>query len=43
MKKVRDTPDWKEYMEKGAFNTTAMSGAEFQKWLDVRRGHPQGA
>jgi putative tricarboxylic transport membrane protein len=33
MKKVRETPDWKEYMEKGAFNTTAMSGAEFQKWL----------
>jgi tripartite-type tricarboxylate transporter receptor subunit TctC len=33
MSKVRETPDWKEYMEKGAFNTTAMSGAEFQKWL----------
>lgn len=33
MKKVRETPDWKEYMEKGAFNTTAMSGGEFHKWL----------
>ncbi len=22
LKKVRDTPDWKEFMEKGAFNTT---------------------
>ena len=33
MNKVRETPDWKEYMEKGAFNTTAMSGADFQKWL----------
>ena len=33
MNKVRETPDWKEYMEKGAFNTTAMSGPEFQKWL----------
>jgi tripartite-type tricarboxylate transporter receptor subunit TctC len=33
MQKVRETPDWKEYMEKGAFNTTAMSGADFQKWL----------
>ena len=33
MKKVRDTPDWKEYMEKGAFNTTSMSGEEFKKWL----------
>lgn len=34
MKKVRETPDWKEYMEKGAFNQTAMSGAEFSKWLE---------
>lgn len=31
--KVRETPDWKEYMEKGAFNNTAMGGADFQKWL----------
>ena len=34
LKKVRETPDWKDYMEKGAFNTTAMSGAEFRKWLE---------
>ena len=33
MKKVRDTPDWKEYMEKGAFNTTTMSGTDYVKWL----------
>jgi putative tricarboxylic transport membrane protein len=33
LKKVRATPDWKEYMEKGAFNTTSMTGAEFVKWL----------
>jgi len=33
MTKVRETPDWKEYMEKGAFNTTAMTGPDFQKWL----------
>ena len=33
MKKVRETTDWKDYMEKGAFNTTTMSGADFQKWL----------
>jgi tripartite-type tricarboxylate transporter receptor subunit TctC len=26
LKKVRETPDWKEYMEKGAFNQTAMTG-----------------
>ena len=34
MKKVRETPDWKEYMEKGAFNTTSMTGDEFKKWLE---------
>ena len=42
MKKVRDTPDWKEYMEKGAFNTTAMSGAEFQKWLESAEATHKG-
>ena len=35
MKKVRDTPDWKEYMEKGSFNTTSMTGADFRKWLET--------
>ncbi len=35
MKKVRDTPDWKEFMEKGAFNTTAMTGADYRKWLET--------
>jgi putative tricarboxylic transport membrane protein len=34
LKKVRDTPDWKEFMEKGAFNTTSMTGAEFRTWLE---------
>lgn len=34
MKKVRETADWKEYMEKGAFNQTFMSGPEFSKWLE---------
>ena len=34
LKKVRETPDWKEYMEKGAFNRTSMSGPEFRKWLE---------
>ena len=33
LKKVRETPDWKDYMEKGAFNQTSMSGDEFVKWL----------
>jgi len=34
LKKVRDTQDWKDFMESGAFNQTAMSGAEFTKWLE---------
>lgn len=33
LKKIRDTPEWKDYMEKGAFNQTSMSGDEFTKWL----------
>jgi len=33
MKKVRETPEWKEYMEKGAFNQTFMDGAAFKDWL----------
>jgi tripartite-type tricarboxylate transporter receptor subunit TctC len=33
MKKVRETQDWKDFMEKGAFNTSAMSGPEYVKWL----------
>jgi tripartite-type tricarboxylate transporter receptor subunit TctC len=31
--KVRQTPEWKDAMEKGAFNQTSMSGADFAKWL----------
>ena len=33
LKKIRDTPEWKDYMEKGAFNQTSLSGDEFGKWL----------
>ncbi|MEN3297266.1 MAG: putative tricarboxylic transport rane protein, partial [Burkholderiales bacterium] len=32
-KKVRETQEWKEYMEKGAFNQSFMTGAEYTKWL----------
>ncbi len=32
-KKVRETPEWKEYMERGAYNTTFMSGKEFTAWV----------
>ena len=34
MKKVRETPDWREFMEKGAFNTTTMTGAEYRSWIE---------
>jgi putative tricarboxylic transport membrane protein len=33
MRKVRETPDWKDFIEKGAFNTTALTGPDFVKWL----------
>ena len=33
MKKVRETPEWKAFMEKGAFNQSFMTGAEFDGWL----------
>jgi putative tricarboxylic transport membrane protein len=33
MNKVRETPDWKDFMEKGAFNTTALTGADYVKWV----------
>jgi tripartite-type tricarboxylate transporter receptor subunit TctC len=32
-KKVRETPEWKEFMVKGAYNQTFMSGDEFKQWL----------
>jgi tripartite-type tricarboxylate transporter receptor subunit TctC len=33
LRKIRETPEWKDYMEKGAFNQTFMAGPEFVKWL----------
>jgi tripartite-type tricarboxylate transporter receptor subunit TctC len=32
-KKLRATPEWKEFMQKGAFNQTFMTGQEFIDWL----------
>lgn len=34
LKKIRETQDWKDFMENGAFNQTSMSGPEFTKWLE---------
>lgn len=31
--KVRETPEWQEFMAKGAFNTTFMAGEEYKAWL----------
>ncbi len=33
LKKVRATPEWKELMERGAFNQTALSGKEYADWV----------
>ena len=33
MKKVRETPVWKEFMEKGAFNQTALTGDAYKNWV----------
>ena len=32
--KVRATPDWKDFMAKGAFNTTFMAGKEYRDWVE---------
>ena len=32
--KVRETPEWKELMVQGAFNTTSLSGEAFRAWLE---------
>ena len=33
LEKVRETPEWQDFMAKGAFNTTFMKGEEFATWL----------
>lgn len=32
-KKVSETPEWKDFMTKGAFTTTMMTGDKFKTWL----------
>jgi putative tricarboxylic transport membrane protein len=34
MEKVRQTPEWKKFMEDGAFNTTAVTGKEYADWVE---------
>ena len=33
LKKVRETPEWKDFMQKGAFNQSFMTGKKFSSWL----------
>lgn len=35
IKKVRATPEWIDFMEKGAFNQTFMEGPELEKWVSA--------
>ncbi|SON56918.1 Tripartite tricarboxylate transporter family receptor [Hartmannibacter diazotrophicus] len=34
LSKVRETPEWKDFMAKGAFNTSFMKGEEYHAWLE---------
>ena len=34
MAKVRETAEWKDFMKRGAFNTTSMSGENYRKWVE---------
>jgi len=34
LERVRETPEWRELMAQGAFNTTTMSGDTFRTWLE---------
>jgi len=34
-RKVRETPEWKQLMQDGAFNQTFMTGAEYAKWVET--------
>jgi putative tricarboxylic transport membrane protein len=32
--KVKQTPEWKKFMEDGAFNTTSMTGKQYADWVN---------
>ncbi|MGJ4949118.1 Bug family tripartite tricarboxylate transporter substrate binding protein [Bradyrhizobium sp. HKCCYLS20291] len=34
-KKVRETPEWQDFMKTGAFNTTFMTGVDYAKWVET--------
>jgi tripartite-type tricarboxylate transporter receptor subunit TctC len=33
LEKVSQTPEWKKFIEEGAFNTTALKGKEYTDWV----------
>jgi putative tricarboxylic transport membrane protein len=33
LRKVQQTPEWKDLMERGAFNTTSLEGKEYADWV----------
>ena len=33
LEKVKATPEWKKFMEDGAFNTTSMTGKQYAEWV----------
>ncbi len=33
LQKVRESPDWKSFLEQGAFNQTTLSGKEYETWV----------
>src|SRR5262245_50443603 len=37
-RKVRETPEWADFMKQGAFNTTFMTGADYAKWVEREEG-----
>ena len=41
LKKVRETPEWKNLMKEGAFNQTFMIGDEFAKWVEAEEKRHQ--
>jgi tripartite-type tricarboxylate transporter receptor subunit TctC len=33
LRKVQQLPEWQDYMEKGAYNTTSLEGKEYADWV----------
>jgi tripartite-type tricarboxylate transporter receptor subunit TctC len=40
--KVRATPEWKKFIEEGAFNTTSMTGKPYAEWVSKNEQLHQG-